>query len=92
MLVSELFETNIAMKRSGNKIVQKYRCTAGPRKGRVMSSPSACNAPYKAKTAAKLKATKMAKAGSIKTKTRLTKKHNPASNIARKINRRRKMG
>lgn len=92
MKVAELFETNIAMKRSGNKVVQKYRCTAGPRKGRVMSSPSACNAPYKAKSAAKLKATKAAKGGNIRTKTRLTKAYNPASNTSRRINRRRKMG
>ena len=91
MLVTEIFETNIAMKKSGNKIVQKYRCTSGPRKGRVMSSPAACNAPYKAKAAAKLKATKAAKGGTIRTKTRLTKKYNPASNVSRKINRRRKM-
>jgi len=92
MQVSELFETNVALKKSGNKIVQKYRCTSGPRKGRVMSSPAACNAPYRAKAAAKLKATKAAKAGTIKTKTRLTKKYNPTSNVVAKVNRRRKMG
>lgn len=92
MLVAELFETNVALKKSGNKIVQKYRCTAGPRKGRVMSSPAACNAPYRAKAAAKLKATKAAKGGTIRTKTRLTKKYNPQSNIVNKVNRRRKMG
>ena len=92
MLARDIFETNVALKKSGNKIVQKYRCTSGPRKGRVMSSPAACNAPYKAKAAAKLKATKAAKGGTIKTKTRLTKAYNPQSNIVRKVNRRRKMG
>jgi hypothetical protein len=92
MQVSELFETNVALKKSGNKIVQKYRCTSGPRKGRVMSSPAACNAPYRAKAAAKLKATKAAKGGSIKIKTRLTKKYNPTSKVVAKVNRRRKMG
>lgn len=92
MLVRDLFETNVALKKSGNKIVQKYRCTSGPRKGRVMSSPAACNAPYKAKAGARLKATKAAKGGTIKAKTRLTKTYNPQSNIVRKVNRRRKMG
>ena len=31
----------------GGKMVRKYRCTAGPRKGRVVSSPSVCTQPKK---------------------------------------------
>ena len=36
--------------RTGGKQTRKYRCTHGHRKGRVMSSPSACNAPINVKT------------------------------------------
>ena len=43
MILRELFTeaagTN-AWKKVGNNTVRKYRCTYGPRKGRVMASPA----------------------------------------------------
>jgi len=36
--------------RSGNKSVRKYRCTHGPRKGRIVAKAATCNAPKSLKT------------------------------------------
>ena len=33
--------------RSIGKVVKKYRCTTGTRKGRIVASPTTCNAPKK---------------------------------------------
>ena len=50
MLLREFLEaTSRVWGRIGNKQVRKYRCTHGVRKGRVMSSPAACNAPINIK-------------------------------------------
>lgn len=72
--------------KSGNKLVRKYRCTFGPRKGRVMSSPAACNRPINLRKSTSLKKTKASKAGSIKAKTSITKRTNPVSRRLRVVN------
>ena len=59
MLTSEILEaTSRVWGRVGNKQVRKYRCTHGMRKGRVMSSPAACNAPINISKSNRLKQTK----------------------------------
>ena len=91
MIVSDIISeagTKVAWKRTSgsNKVVRKYRCTSGPRKGQMRASPAACNAPYKFKKAVALKKTK-AKLGSHGTFTAgRTKKYNPGSRIVRKLN------
>lgn len=88
MILRELFTeaagTN-AWKKVGNNTVRKYRCTYGPRKGRVMSSPSACNAPINVKRSMQLKKNKakIGKTGQVKIKR--TKTFNPASRRLRKL-------
>lgn len=71
--------------RSGNKSVRKYRCTTGPRKGRIVAKAATCNAPKNYKTSHKMKATRRAKGSQQKIATRRTKKYNPAS--ARRLKR-----
>jgi len=65
--------------RSGNKSVRKYRCTHGPRKGRIVAKAATCNAPKSLKTSFKMKKTRRAKGAQQKIATRRTKKFNPAS-------------
>jgi len=88
MIVEEVIE-GVAWKRQGGKVVRKYRCTFGPRKGRVMSSPAACNAPYKAKAAQTLKRTKAVKGKSVAFQSTKTKRVSPNSRRAKRYNRRR---
>jgi hypothetical protein len=47
MIVSEII-TEGALQiagRRGGKIVRKYRCTTGSRKGRIVAKPETCNKP-----------------------------------------------
>jgi len=80
MNLREIFESAVHVwSRAGGKQTRKYRCTSGPRKGRVMSSPSACNKPINQRKSASLKKTKMSKSAPIKIKTARTRKTNPAA-------------
>ena len=50
MLIQDITEgvTSVWGRKKG-KVVRKYRCTTGPRKGRQVASPSTCNAPKESK-------------------------------------------
>ena len=87
MLTSEILEaTSRVWGRVGNKQVRKYRCTHGMRKGRVMSSPAACNAPINISKSNRLKQTKGGKAKTIGFKTARTRRINPARQRLRRFN------
>jgi hypothetical protein len=44
--------------RTGNRIVRKYRCTSGSRRGRIVSKPGTCNAPRNIKSSVNIKKAK----------------------------------
>lgn len=50
--------------RSGNKIVRKFRCTSGSRRGRIVSKPGTCSAPKNVRSSINLKKAKR-KQGSL---------------------------
>lgn len=79
MQVCEILEASQVWSKKGTKSVRKYRCTSGVRKGRVMSSPAACNKPLNIHKSKLFKQTKASKAPQIKFKSRMSKKSNPAS-------------
>jgi len=72
--------------RSGNKVVRKYRCTSGQRRGRIVSKMSQCFAPIDIKKRAKLKQTKARLGKRIARKTKRTKRVNPASRRIQAMN------
>ena len=76
MIVQEV--TRVRAK-TGGKQTRKYRCTHGHRKGRVMSSPSACNAPINVKKSASMSSTRAQRAGTQAVKSKITKRVNPIS-------------
>jgi len=92
MQVVEIVEApTIGWKRQGNnKVVRKYRCTTGPRKGQVRSSPAACNAPIKLKNRVTLKINKAKHGSHGKVMRQRTKSHSPASKRLRTLNKPRK--
>lgn len=91
MKVSEIVEASTnAWKRQGTSNTRKFRCQHGPRKGRVMSSPAACNAPINMKKSAGLQRTKSKLGGQRKFQSRRTRKINPASRRLSTLNRTRK--
>lgn len=87
MRLRELTEdVKTAWGRSGTKTTRKYRCTTGPRKGRLVAKASTCTAPVNTTKSRQFKQTKMKKSPSIKIKTKRTKAFNPASRRLQKSN------
>lgn len=98
MLLSELFDkidekkTNLtegaklAWARVGNKVVKKYRCSSGPRQGRIVSNPTQCNKPMDLKKRLKFRQTKLAKGARMARKSKRTKRRNPASLRIQRMN------
>lgn len=89
MIFEEIINESAMMvwARSGNKIVRKYRCTSGQRKGRIVSKPDQCSAPINLKKRMTLKKTKAAKGARMSRKSKKTKRINPASQRLKRLNR-----
>lgn len=81
-----LNETKVAWARRGNKVVKKYRCTTGKRKGRVVSEPSQCFAPIDIKKRTKMRMTKAKFGKRMIKKAKRTKAINPASRRVQRMN------
>ena len=54
--------------KSGNKVVRKYRCTSGSRKGRIVAKPGTCTAPKNVKAMATMKKTRRSKGATVNIK------------------------
>lgn len=76
--------------RSGTKVVRKYRCTGGQRKGRVVSNFSQCFAPVNIKKRQSLKKTKARLGARMVRKSKKTKRINPASKRVQAMNKARR--
>lgn len=80
----------IAWARSGNKVVKKFRCTGGPRNGRVVSKPAQCFAPPDIKKRMKLKQTKAKMGKKMARKRKKTMRTNAASKRVQALNKSKK--
>lgn len=81
----DLYEKQI-WARSGKQIVRKYRCSSGPRKGKVVSDINQCYASPNLKKAASLRLTK-ARLGKVMSKrSKKTKRVNPQSRRLSSLN------
>ena len=86
----ELVESaRMAWARSGNKIVRKYRCTSGQRKGRIVSNPAQCSKAIDIKKRMQLRKTKAKMGGRMTRKAKKTKRISPVSRRLKKMNIRR---
>lgn len=91
MNINEITEGVVASwGKRGNRTVRKYRCTSGPRKGRVVSNASTCTAPKNIKRSIATKKTRRRQASNYKIKVDRTRRSNPASIRLKKLNKRRK--
>ena len=82
-----IFESKLVFAKRGDKVVKKFRCTVGKRKGRVVSSPSQCAKPIDLKKRFVLKKTKARMGKRLSKKANRTKRLNPASKIVARLNR-----
>ena len=79
-IISELQEGAVGVfGRRGGKLVRRYRCTSGQKKGRIVAKAKTCSTPIKVGKSAQLKRTKARKAPIIKIKSRYTKRTNARS-------------
>lgn len=76
--------------RKGQTLVRKYRCSGGRRKGRIVSTPTACHAAPNVARSARMKVTRARLGKIMARKAKRTRKVNPASKrLAQGLNRRR---
>ena len=87
--IDENLEEAQTWARSGKKVVRKYRCTTGRRKGRVVSKMSQCYAPLDIKQSVRFKQSKRKLGNRMSRKARRTKRTNPASKRLKQLNKRR---
>jgi len=81
-------DEGMAWGRSGNKVVKKFRCTGGPRNGRVVSKPAQCFAPPDIKKRMTLKRTKAKMGKKMARKRKKTMRTNAASKRVQAMNKR----
>lgn len=93
MLLRELISEGVATvfghgkgKSTKGHVVRKYRCTSGPRKGRVVAKAATCNAPKKMSASNTLKKTRRRKGSSIDIKRARTARTSPTTQKLRRIN------
>jgi len=86
-LDNESLEEKQVWAKSGQKVVRKYRCTAGSRKGRVVKEPAQCFRAPDVKRRIQLKKTKARLGTRMARKARRTKRVNPTSRRVAALNR-----
>lgn len=65
--------------RTGNKIVRKYRCTSGARRGRIVASPGTCSAPRNVRSSINIKKARRKKGSQMMIKSLRTKRARKSS-------------
>jgi hypothetical protein len=82
----QLDEHKMIWSRSGNKIKLKYRCSSGPKAGRIVPDPKVCSSPKDLEKSARLKRTRATTKVRQARKAKKTKRVNPASKILARLN------
>lgn len=75
------------MGRKGNRLVRKYRCTAGSRKGRIVADPATCNKPKRVKSSINIKKAKARRSSAMKVASARTKRARGTTQRLTRINR-----
>ena len=88
MQIKEIISEGVVqiLSRTGGMMVRKYRCTSGPRKGRIVANPSTCNKPLNIKQSQKLKGVRQAKGNIAGARSSYTKKYSQASQRVKRAN------
>lgn len=90
MLLRELtapLDEKVVFAKRGNKVVRKFRCLAGPRKGRTVTDIGQCFAAPDVAKRNRLKITKARLGSRMARKAKRTKRINPASKRVKALNR-----
>ena len=89
MQLRELYDITEKMvfAKRGNKVVRKFRCLAGPRKGRTVTDIGQCYAAPDVAKRNRLKITKARLGAKMTRKAKRNKRVNPASKRVKALNR-----
>ena len=79
-------ETKMVWARRGQKVIRKYRCTFGRRKGRVVANMGQCSAPLDIKKRFTMRRMKAKMGARLQRKIQRTKRINPASKRVQRLN------
>lgn len=88
MNVNEILTERQVWAKSGQKVVRKYRCLSGARKGRTVAEPAQCFAAPDVKKRMTMKKTRARLGARMARKARKTKRVNPASRRVAALNKR----
>lgn len=72
--------------RSGNKVIKKYRCTSGKRKGKLVATPQGCFGPIDIKKRMRMRRLRKQQERKIALRTKRTKETNPISKQVARLN------
>ena len=86
-ITSPLGEKQVWARSGQKKVVRKYRCMGGQRKGRVVAKMTQCYAPMDIKKRATMKKTRARLSKKMARKAKRTKRLNPASRRVASLNR-----
>ena len=90
MKISEIVAESVVQiwsRTKAGKMVRKYRCLAGPRKGRIVGSPSVCTQPKKLGSVMAIKKAKARRGSTMKIKRSFTKRTSAPSIRVSRLNR-----
>jgi hypothetical protein len=89
MIISEILTEGALqiMGRKGSKLVRKYRCTSGSRKGRIVADPATCNKPKRVKSSINIKKAKARRGSAMKVASARTKRARGSTQRLTRINR-----
>jgi hypothetical protein len=83
MKIAEIKEGVIGIwGKTKGKLVRKYRCTSGTRKGRIVAKPATCNATKRVSSAINIKRTKAKKGSVMQVRSGRTKR---ASGLSKRL-------
>tara|TARA_A100001015_G_scaffold169632_1_gene188587 strand:+ start:3526 stop:3849 length:324 start_codon:yes stop_codon:yes gene_type:complete len=89
MIISEIIEGAVGIWSKGKGgLVRRYRCTAGSRKGRIVSSPTTCNQPKRVSSSINIRKAKYKYGRNMNIKSQRTKRAGAFSKRLAKINKR----
>jgi len=91
MLLRELISEGVTTvfghgKSKSGHTVRKYRCTSGPRKGRIVAKPATCSAPKRMSSSNTLKKTRRSKGKTTDIKRSRTFRTSPTTQKLRRLN------
>ena len=92
MKISEIVTESVVQiwsRTKSGQMVRKYRCLAGPRKGRIVSSPAVCTQPKRLSSVMSIKKAQARRGSTMAVKRSFTKRTSGASQRLAKLNRQR---